>query len=75
MRRCNNCEERWRQVISNQENSNNMKDQAAPTEKVVDTNVGTVNIPQGENKNVKPDVNKIIEDRRKAINEGKVVNK
>lgn len=54
-----------------------MKDQAAPTEKVVDTNANniSVNIQQGENKNVKPDVNKIIEDRRKAINEGKNVNK
>lgn len=54
-----------------------MKDQAAPTEKSVDKNINDVivNIPQGENKNVKPDVNKIIEDRRKAINEGKNVNK
>lgn len=54
-----------------------MKDQAAPTEKVVDTNANNVsaNIKQGENKNVKPDVNKIIEDRRKAINEGNVINK
>lgn len=54
-----------------------MKDQAAPTEKSVDTNINnvSVNIQQGEKNNVKPDVNKIIEDRRKAINEGKNINK
>jgi len=62
---CKNCNDRWRIILANQENNNIMKKDA-----VKENNSVEEIVPQG-----KPDINKIIEDRRKALESGKTIKK
>ncbi len=85
--RCTNCEDRWRLVLAQQFNTNNMKDKNKPSD--LETNTGdsgsfsfdapTPKLEPTQQAAVpplrKPDVNKIIEDRRKDLQNGKVIKK
>ena len=66
---CKTCSDRWRIILANQQNNNIMKDDKKVSND--ETVVGKVEVPvQG-----KPNIDKIIKDRRKALLEGKTVNK
>ena len=67
MLECKNCQDRWRIVLANQLNTLDMKDS-----KSKDTTEEVVVESQTSNK---VNVDKIIEDRRKVLLEGKTVKK
>lgn len=75
---CNNCEERWRIVLAQQSKLNYMKpsdkDDAA---KEGAESTGTAPVAKAVivPPLARPDVNKVIEDRRKVIADGKIIKK
>jgi len=84
--RCQNCEDKWRLVLAQQFNTNNMKDKNKQSDLEVADNGDLQSGPNPETNLqvklqaavpplLKPDVNKVIEERRKALQGGKVINK
>lgn len=86
---CKNCEEQWRLILAKQSNNNYIymkpKEEKKEGDDQVVTSEAVENVQSFESseapKNIvvppvgRPDVNKIIEDRRKAIASGKIINK
>lgn len=68
---CKSCEERWRIILANQEKNNIM------TKKVLKKEIEEIDVivEKEQYVNSKPNINKIIEDRRKVLLEDKTVNK
>jgi len=70
---CKSCNDRWRIIIANQEKNNIMKKDS----KEKDLEVFESNIYAEEKKVLesRPNINKIIENRRKALENGKIIKK
>ena len=73
--RCRNCEDRWLAFLAEESKINNMKESEKPKE-VQEAKEAPVATPQEQvAKSTRVDVNKVIEDRRKAAQGGKTINK
>ena len=73
--RCRNCEDKWLLFLQEESKINNMSNSEKPKE-VKDAPEAPKATPQEQvAKSQRVDVNKVIEDRRKAAQGGKTINK
>ena len=74
--RCGNCEDRWKLFLAEESKINNMSNSEKPKEVKETQSEVPAATPQAQvAKTQRVDVNKVIEDRRKAAQGGKTINK
>jgi hypothetical protein len=72
---CKSCEERWRIVLAQQSKQQNINIMKESKKNEADVSVVGEEIVKAVGKPTKLDFNKLVEDRRKVLLEGKIINK